>query len=97
MIVICSLADCQSPQTFKVDRSPSAIQWTPDGRGVAYSIGSNVWVQPRDGSAAYQLTKFAEDEWRIEDFEWSRDGKRLAFSRSKTTWDIVLFRGVPGP
>jgi hypothetical protein len=31
---------------------------------------------------------------RIEDFEWSPDGKRLALSRSRTMWDIVLFRGV---
>lgn len=37
---------------------------------------------------------FPEDDYRIEDFEWSRDGKQLAFSRSRTTWDIVLFRGL---
>ena len=75
-------------------RSPTALQWTPDGRGVAHAMGSNIWVQPVDGSAPYQLTKFPEDALRIEDFEWSPDGKRLAFSRSKTAWDIVLFRGV---
>ena len=38
------------------------------------------------------MTHFPEDEYRIEDFEWSPDGKRLAFSRSLNTWDIVLFR-----
>ena len=75
-------------------RSPTALQWTPDGRAVAYATPSDIWVQPRDGGAPYQLTKFPEDDLRIEDFEWSRDGRRLAFSRSKTTWDIVLFRGV---
>ena len=58
------------------------------------AIGSNVWVQPLDASAASQLTRFPEDERRIEDVEWSPDGKRLAFSRSRTTWDIVLFRGL---
>ena len=94
VLAICSLADCTTRRTFPVPRSPTALQWTPDGRGVAYSMLSNIWVQPRDGGAAYQLTKFHEDDWRIEDFEWSTDGTRLAFSRSKTTWDIVLLRGV---
>ncbi len=95
VISICPLTDCASPQMFAVPRSPTAVQWTPDGRGVAYSMLSNIWVQPRDGAAPYQLTRFPEDDWRIEDFEWSPDGKRLAFSRSKTSWDLVLFRGAP--
>ena len=30
----------------------------------------------------------------ITDFAWSRDGKRLAISRSVTTNDIVLFKGL---
>jgi Tol biopolymer transport system component len=71
-----------------------ALQWTPDGRGLAYSTRSNIWVQTLDGAAPYQWTHFPEDDYRIEDFEWSPDGKRLAFSRSRTTWDIVLFRGL---
>ena len=41
-----------------------------------------------------QLTHFPDDDRRIQDFEWSADGKRLAFSRSKTTWGIGLFRGL---
>ena len=73
-------------------RSPAAVEWTPDGRGVAYAVLSNIWVQPVDGSAPTQLTHLPEDGRRIEDFEWSPDGKRLAFSRSKRSWDIVLFR-----
>jgi len=94
VISICALSDCTERRTFPAVRSPTALQWTPDGRGVAYSMLSNVWVQPRDGGTPYQLTKFPEDDWRIEDFEWSLDGKRLAFSRSKTSWDIVLLRGA---
>jgi eukaryotic-like serine/threonine-protein kinase len=95
VIMACALSDCSLRQTFPLPRSPTALQWTPDGRGIAYSTLANIWVQPRDGGAPYQLTRFPEGEHRIEDFEWSPDGRRLAFSRSKTTWDIVLFRGVP--
>ena len=94
VISVCQMPDCSARRTFGATRSPAALQWTPDGRGVAHAIGSNIWVQPIDGSAPSQLTKFPEDTLRIEDFEWSPDGTRLAFSRSKTAWDIVLFRGV---
>ena len=70
---------CNGRQTVEVWRIP---------------ILSNIWVQTLDGGAPSQLTHFPEDDRRIEDFEWSPDGKWLAFSRSKTTWDIVLFRGL---
>jgi serine/threonine protein kinase/Tol biopolymer transport system component len=94
VISICALPDCASRRSFPAVRSPAAVEWTPDGRGVAYAVLANIWVQPADGSAPSQLTHLPEDGRRIEDFEWSADGRRLAFSRSKRTWDIVLFRGV---
>jgi Tol biopolymer transport system component len=94
IISMCAVSDCSSRRDFRVTRRPFALQWTPDGRGPAYSMLSNIWVQPLDGDAPYQLTHFPEDDHRIEDFEWSPDGKRLAFSRSRTRWDIVLFRGL---
>ena len=40
-----------------------------------------------------KLTGFT-DGAVIGDFAWSRDGKRLAVSRSTTTNDIVLFTGL---
>lgn len=94
LISICAISDCSSPRNIPVARRPLALQWTPDGRGLAYSSGSNIWVQTLDGAAPHQLTRFPEDDHRIEDFEWSTDGKRLAFSRSRTTWDLVLFSGL---
>jgi Tol biopolymer transport system component len=94
LISICPISDCSSPRNVPVARRPLALKWTPDGRGLAYSLGSNIWVQKLDGSASHQLTHFPEDDHRIEDFAWSPDGKRLAFSRSRTTWDLVLFRGL---
>jgi hypothetical protein len=58
-------------------------RWTPDSRGIAYYT-----IDP--GGQVTHLT----DNRIIEDFAWSRDGKRLAVSRSMTTNDIVLFKGL---
>jgi Tol biopolymer transport system component len=94
VIAVCDLSDCSSRRMLPLPRRPAALQWTPDGRGLAYATLSNIWVQPLDGGSPYQLTHFPENDLRIQDFEWSADGARLAFSRSRTTWGIVLFRGV---
>jgi hypothetical protein len=48
---------------------------------------------PIDGKTPYQLTKFTDGR-TITDYAWSRGGKRLAISRSVTTSDIVLFKGL---
>ena len=96
VIAVCSLSNCSSTRTLPVPRRPAALRWTPDGRGLAYATLSNIWVQPLDGRPPSQLTRFREDDHRSEEFERSDDGKRLAFTRSRTTWDIVLFRGAKG-
>jgi Tol biopolymer transport system component len=72
------------------------IQWTPDGRGLAYlnpDVRSNIWIQPIGGGPPYQLTHFTDR--RIVAYAWSADGKRLAFARAVETSDIVLLKGVP--
>jgi Tol biopolymer transport system component len=94
LLAVCPLADCSSPRYYPVASRPEALRWMPDGRGVGYAIRSNVWAQRLDGTPPYNLTRLPEDEHVIEDFEWTADGKRLTFSRSRTAWDIVLFRGV---
>jgi Tol biopolymer transport system component len=94
VILICAMSNCWSRRTFAVPRRPTALQWTHDGRDLAYATLSNIWVQPLDGGPPYQLTHFPEDDRLIQDFEWSPDGKLLAFSRSRTTWDIALYRGL---
>ena len=72
------------------------IRWTPAADGIAYADTGktpvNIWVQPLDGAAPRQLTRFADDR-TIVDFAWSHDGKRLAVLRTANTTDIVMFRG----
>jgi Tol biopolymer transport system component len=74
----------------------STVRWTADGRGVAYvnaRAGSNIWIQPLDGSEARPLTHF-NDGKRIVSFTWSPDFARLAIVRERTSTDIVLFKGL---
>jgi Tol biopolymer transport system component len=88
--ILCDLPDCTNPQDLPV-RSGS---WASDGRGVAYvdrADPKNIWVQPLNGGAPHQLTKFTEKD--IVDFAWSPDGARLAITRGTSLSDIVLIRG----
>ena len=68
------------------------MRWVPGGWGLAYldSAGgvSNIWVQPIDGGAPQQLSEFKAE--RIDSFDWSSDGRRLAVVRSAETSDVVL-------
>ena len=93
-LVICDLPKCAARRTV-VRPSAGFYRWALDGRGIAYveTVGANLWVQPLDGSAPYQLTHFTDNR-TITDFSWSRDGKRLAVARATFTIDIVLFKGL---
>jgi serine/threonine protein kinase len=69
-----------------------SVRWMPDGRALTYintrGIVSNIWLQPIDGSPPRQLTDFNTD--RMFSFDWSRDGKWLAFSRGVVDSDVIL-------
>jgi serine/threonine protein kinase len=66
----------------------------PGRNAIAYALTqdgvSNLWVQPLDGGALYQLTHFPADT--ISWFEWSPDGKSLAVSREQDVADVVLLK-----
>ena len=77
-----------------IDRA-AQVRWTPDGRALGYlnpDAPSNIWIQPLDGSAPRQLTRFVDR--RIVAYAWSPDGKQLAISRAIDASDIVLLKGV---
>lgn len=91
--VVCNLPACASRRILP--RLSGRMRWTPDGRAIAYAALplSNIWIQPLDGSAPSQLTRFTDGR-TIDDFAFSRDGRRLAISRTETRNDIVLFKGL---
>ena len=92
-LFVCSLPGCGPPRPIGPAQFDMAVSWTPDGRGVAYSKDGNLWVQPLSGGAPRQLTRFTDGR-TIRSFAWSRDGQRLAITRSTVTNDIVLFESL---
>ncbi len=68
------------------------LRWLPDGSGVTYAARQaglgNLWIQPLDGGAARQLTHWSAAP--IFSFDWSRDGKFLAYASGSITSDVVL-------
>jgi len=68
------------------------IRWMPDGNAIAYAprqggVG-NIWIQPITGGPAAQLTHWNANPifW----FDWSRDGKWLAYASGSLTSDVIL-------
>ncbi len=72
----------------------SQLSWMNDGRSIIVKAQQNgvdnLWSQPVDGGQPKQLTNFTSDF--IFSYSLSRDGKRLAMSRGKTSLDIVLIK-----
>lgn len=70
------------------------IRWMPDGNAVAYAARQagvgNIWIQPINGGPAKQLTHWNTNP--IFSFDWSRDGKWLAYASGSLTSDVILIR-----
>ena len=90
----CDVPDCAVRHVLPAPPTgPSPMDAGRQGDCVPAGAGVDLWLQPVDGKPPHQLTQFADDRL-IADFAWSRDGKRLAITRSSTTTDIVLFKGL---
>ncbi|HEV8608627.1 MAG TPA: winged helix-turn-helix domain-containing protein [Thermoanaerobaculia bacterium] len=67
------------------------FRWTPDGRALAYSAGQegvgNIWLLPLDGSAPAPITHWGTEP--VFSFDWSRDGKWLAYVKGAITSDVI--------
>jgi serine/threonine protein kinase len=69
------------------------VRWLNDGLAyVANSNGvSNIFLQPLDGSAPRQLTRFSDGH--IFYFDWMPDGRDLVVSRGSVTSNVVMIDG----
>jgi serine/threonine protein kinase/Tol biopolymer transport system component len=94
-IALLDTATLSSPRLMPVDpRISRGVQFTPDGKAVAYPIAENgvdnVWIQPLDGSPGRQITHFNSEQ--ITAFHWSPDGKNLGILRGHTDSDVILLQ-----
>ena len=87
-------------QIKRFDFPPTVMQkfvrWAPDSRSVAFANtldgGADIWLQPVDGSSPKQYSGLKAEN--IFAFDWSPDGRHLAFIRGVETRDVVLFRNI---
>jgi serine/threonine protein kinase/Tol biopolymer transport system component len=78
--------------TFDAPYGLQAARFTPDSKAIAFSLtrdrATNIWEQPLSGGPLIQLTRFTSGD--IFSFAFSKDGKRLAFSRGQRKTDVVM-------
>ena len=74
------------PSTYNFDGS---IRWTRDGKSVTYRDWTNgIWSQSIDGGEPKRLAGLPAE--KLYHYEWSPDGKHLAFTRGREVRDVVL-------
>jgi Tol biopolymer transport system component len=82
-------------RTLEFDpRHVGLLRFSPDGKAVVYPIREkgvdNLWLQPLDGGPGRQITNFTA--LKIYSYQWSQDGKNLAFVRGESPSDLVLIQ-----
>jgi dipeptidyl aminopeptidase/acylaminoacyl peptidase len=72
-------------QITSSESSESSPRWSPDGKYLAFTssrpgktAGNQVWLLPRSGGEALQLTEIDAKKGRLSGYEWSPDSTRLA-------------------
>ena len=78
--VISDLTSSKVRTLIKPSSHASAVQWSPDGKWVAYlssqSGHDNIWLIPAEGGEGTQLTNVKQD---ISSFRWAPNSKTMAF------------------
>jgi len=82
------------PRLGSSNNSNPGLQMVPNTNAMSYLIsengGSNVWLQPLDGTPGRQITHFQSEQ--ISNYAWSPDGKSIAYIRGHDTADVVLLK-----
>jgi hypothetical protein len=79
-------------------QAPRAIGWTPDGHALTSLLtegsAQNLNMQPLSGGKPVRLMHFDDEPSFIAAYSWSRDGKKIAITRSRfNDTDVVMFSG----
>ncbi len=94
-ISLISLETGKIIRTLEYDpRQSGLVRFTPDSKNIVYLIREkgvdNLWSQPLEGGRGHQLTNFSS--LKIYSYQWSPDGKSLAFVRGDSPTDVVLIQ-----
>jgi len=93
-IALFDVGSPSQPRMFDASHYSSGVQFTPDGKSLAYVIRENgvdnVWAQPLDGSAGHPVTDFKSEQ--IWSFHLSPNGKSLGILRGHFDSDVVLLQ-----
>ncbi len=72
----------------------NTLRWTPDGKALAFLVNrdgaKNIWIKSLDNRPAVQHTHLRNK--LIYSFDWSKDGKKLAYGCGVQDDDVVLIR-----
>ena len=93
-----ALREIVMPPDLQNMNGSQALGWTPDGKGLTWlstiKNAQHVMMQPLAGGPPVQLTHFETEPALITYYAWSKDGKKLAFTRQKyNARDIMMFTG----
>jgi Tol biopolymer transport system component/DNA-binding winged helix-turn-helix (wHTH) protein len=70
-----------------------ALRWTADGAALTYRDWENgIWRQPLSGGAAQRIENLPEE--KLFAYDWSPDGKQIAFTRGLEIRDVVLIENT---
>ena len=79
-------------QTFELPRLANlrlGVQWTSDGKALTYRDWANgIWIQYLDGGSPQRLKGLPTE--KLYAYDWSPDGKYLAFTRGVESRDVVM-------
>jgi len=93
-IVVASAEGGNPLYTFDSPYGETGGRFTPDSKAIAFRLtrnrAGNIWEQRLSGGELVPLTKFTSDDMFA--FAWSKDGKRLAFSRGQQKTDVVMMK-----
>ena len=96
---IASIDGGEPTKTFPLtETSTTAVmRWTPDGHSLVYADWSksgvgNLFAQSISGGEPKKLTDFKSE--LIFNFDYSRDGKQIAFSRGTNASDVLLYTNI---
>jgi TolB protein len=68
----------QRPLTRDAAPKGELLDWSPDGKRIAYAAAGDIWVMNANGSRQRNLTRSRDSEYGV---SWSPDGKQISYVR----------------